>query len=244
MLLGAVGLRAQACPEHDGNGFAEAAMASTLHGTLQVHNDLRHWLGLKLDATVCKKDEVQLIFSKSASRREAETMRGCTVTGTGKLFESPTAYYSEELAVADAELKPDPSCHRTPAEPDPSTISIPGTLKSYRASINVDYQGKGHVEVRVWPGKSESVQLKPWQTYVRYTLTGGQDVIWFNCQKDFSIKDITQTPGNEHEIIRDEPFLTGAVLQDTSGKNLITFACERKADTASAKRKVAQPKSK
>jgi hypothetical protein len=162
---------AQNCPVRDERGPAEASIASTLHGTILLHDELRQWLGLKLDQPACAQVEVQLVFSDIEARRSAETLRGCAVSATGALFDSPTGYYSSEIAISNPALKPDPSCHPFPVKPDPSAVPIPTSLKSFRASITVDYRGKGHVDVRVWRS-ADKKSLQPWQSFVQYHLTG------------------------------------------------------------------------
>jgi hypothetical protein len=231
VLFAAIGLNAQTCPAHDDKGLGEALEPSVLHGHFLLHDELRKWLGIKLDQPVCGQTEVQLIFSKADKWREAETLRGCAVTATGKLFDSPTGYYSADMAISDATLKPDASCRPIPITPDPYAVAIPPTVNSYHASITVDYRGKGHIDVRVWQGDDKPALLTPWQAYVSYTLTGAGDVIWLDCQKGFRIKGITQTPRNPNGIIEDS-FLTGTVLQDISGRNVIKFACQRKSEDA------------
>src|SRR5580698_7502664 len=100
--LAGLSTSAQTCPSH--SGLDGAPQASVLHGTLRYHNDLREWLGLKPDRPVCGEVEIQFIFSGSGAWRVAESLRGCSVTATGRIFESPTTYYSADLAVQDPEL--------------------------------------------------------------------------------------------------------------------------------------------
>lgn len=226
-VLAVTAVDAQTCPTKDEHGPVEASRDSILHGTLLLHDELRQWLGIKLDQPACGQTEVELIFSEAKTRREAETLRGCTVTATGRLFDSPTGYYSANMAISDPTLKPDLSCHPFPVKRDQHPVPIPPTLKAYHASISVDYRGKGHIYVKVWEGEDNPVPLAPWETYVDYILTGSRDVIWFNCQKGFQIKDITQTPENPDGVIVDIPRLTGTVLQDINGVNVVKFTCRR-----------------
>ncbi|SRR6266849_2115384 len=234
-LLLSVAASAQNCPMSDARGPAEASAASTLHGTLILHDELRKWLGLKLDLPTCGQDEIQLVFPDAKALRSAESFRGCAVSATGKLFDTPTGYYSAEIAISDPLLKPDSSCHPLPVEPDPSAAPIPTGLKSFRASITVDYRGKGHVEVRVWRSTNNAV-LKPWQSFVHYGLTGGEDVMWFGCRKGFSIKGMTQTPKSPDRFIGGDGDSQSTVLQDMQGVNKVEFACEKKPESASSKK--------
>jgi hypothetical protein len=244
LLFGAAVMRGQTCPGHSEHGLDNAQRPSVLHGILLVHNEIRKWIGLKLDQPACGQTEVQLVFSKAGAWREAEALRGCVVTATGKLYDSPTGYYSAGIAISNAALKPDPSCRPSPVREDPNAAPIPPSVKAYFAAITVDYRGKGHADVKVWQDDEKSVQLAPWQAYVSYNLTGGLDVIWFDCQKDFRINDITQSPQNPNGILQDEPNLTGTVLQDISGTNVIKFSCQKKPETASPKDKPSEAKPK
>jgi hypothetical protein len=139
------------------------------------------------------------------------------------------------MAILDAELKADPACHPFPADADTSAIPPRPGLMSYVASITVDYRGKGHIEVRAWQGDDRVTPLTPWPAYVDYTLTGGRDVIWFNCQTGFRVQDIAQTPENPNAITYDPQFLTGTTLQDLEGTNVITFRCSQKSERAHPK---------
>ena|SRR5712692_136578 len=96
--------------------------------------------------------------------------------------------------------------------------------------------GNGHIDVRVWKGEEKPVPLTPWEAYVSYNLTGSQDVIWFDCQEGFRIKNITQTPENPNGIFEDAPRLTGTVLQDLNGINVVGFTCQRKRESTQRKR--------
>ncbi len=223
-LLASLAASAQTCPTNEG----DALQPSALHGKLLLHDELREWLGIKLDRPACGEDEVQLIFPKNEDWRKAETLRGCGVTAIGNLYESPTGYYSANTAISNATLNPDSSCHPFPVRPDSSAVPIPPTVRAYRSSITVDYRGKGHVGVKVWQGHHRRVLLKPWQAYVNYSLTGGQDVIWFDCQKDFRIGNITQVPASPDGLLQDVPRQSGAALQDMEGANVIEFTCRKK----------------
>ncbi len=111
-------------------------------------------------------------------------------------------------------------------------------MKMFHASIVVDYRGKGHVEVEVWEHQNKRSLLKPWQAYVTYMLTGSPGVIWFGCQNNFRIMDITQIPKSPRGIFAGEPpDLTGTALQDLQASNTINFTCQRALDNKDAKQK-------
>jgi len=227
LLLCAAGAAvAQSCPARDPLGWREAPEASILLGTLIHHDDLRTWLSLKLAKAACGETEIELVFSDSVDWRRADSLRGCLIAAVGKLYYSPTGYYSADMALSDARLKPDTSCHPFPVRPDLSTIAILPDVNVFRVSITVDYRGQGHVAVRVWNAENSHL-IGPWQAYADYRLTGGGDGIWLHCRERFGLQDPAQSPPSDNGIFQDEPDLTGTVLQDVNGANVITFTCRR-----------------
>jgi hypothetical protein len=229
LLLCAAGTAvAQACPPKHPLGWREAPDTSILRGTLIHHDELRTWLGLKLDKPACGQTEMELVFGDSMAWRRADSLRGCLIGAVGKLYYSPTGYYSADMALSNARLKPDTSCHPLPVKRDPSTMAILPGVSVYRVSITVDYRGKGHVAVRVWNAKNSRL-IRPWEAYADYRLTGRGDGIWLQCRESFVLQDPAQSPPSDVGIFQDEPDLTGTVLQDVNGANVITFACRREA---------------
>jgi len=226
LLITCLTARAQNCPLPQKEGFAEASEVSTLHGTLVFHDELRHWLGFTPDQPVCGQTEIQLVFKDAESFRRAKTFRGCAITVTGKLYDSPTGYYSTDVAISDAELKPDPACHPLPFEPDLTTAPVPSGLKGYRASITVDYRGKGHVDVQVWETSNKRM-LQPWEAFVGYNITGSGDGIWFGCRDGFSVHTVTQTPKASDGTLTLDEKVSGTVLQNLEGINTVEFGCQK-----------------
>ncbi|HVO80381.1 MAG TPA: hypothetical protein VMT28_06605 [Terriglobales bacterium] len=214
----------QSCPSESEDG-SEAHDVSTLHGTLVYHDELRQWLGLKLDQPACGEAEIQLVVSDDAAGRRAKTLRGCAITITGRLYLAPTGYYSAELAVFDGVLQPDSSCHPYPLEPDPSLAPIPPNVHSYHVSITVDYRGKGHKDVAVWQGGNKHVLLKPWQAYAGYFLTGDAVMLRVYCAKSFQLTGVLQDPRVERGIFTDD--ISTAVLLTGSGINTVAFTCRK-----------------
>jgi len=99
-------------------------------------------------------------------------------------------------------------------------------VRTYRASITVDYRGRGHVTVKVWNPDAPGKSLKPWQAYVDYMLTGRGDTIRFSCHdRRFHIREASQSPGSSGGILYDTLGHAGASLGDPAGTNTITFAC-------------------
>lgn len=226
LLVACVAVTAQSCPARDSQGPFEAPSPSTLHGTLLVHNDLRDWIGLKLDRPACGESEIELVFQNGDGFRGAETYNGCALTAIGKLFDSPTGYYSANIAISDPDLKPDPSCHPSALTPDPSESPMPPAVTRYRASIVVDYRGRGRVTVEVRDSQNNQ-PLKPWQPFVKYLLTGGRDGIWFSCGDGFTVQKASASPKSPHGIFSDDPNQWGMSLEDLTGMNTIHFICKK-----------------
>jgi hypothetical protein len=217
----------QSCPDAD---TGVAAKPSVLDGALTYHDELRSWLGLRLDHPECGENEVQLVFAKPEEQRAAETLQDCNVTAIGKLYNGETGYYSANVAMSIESLKPDASCHPKPVKPDAAASGIPPDLRNYQASITVDYRGKGHVRVEVWKDKSREVPLKPWEAYVNYLLNGAADLIYFGCREGFEWRDANQIPKAPREISSESDLnRASALLNDSVSTNVVTFTCEKAA---------------
>ncbi len=227
LLTLARGAVAQACPQ----SLEEAKASSTLHGTLIYHNELRQWLGLKLDKETCGEEEIELVFLEAGNWRQAEALRNCQVTVIGILYYGLTGYYSAGMAISDPMVAPDVSCNPFPVKPDLATMPKKANIKRFTAQIVVDYKGAGSVKVRVWEDEQKKAELAPWEPYLSYMITGGRDVIWFHCADSFEISHIEQAPKPKDGWFQDDPNMAGTVLPGEV--NTITFTCEREAKHSS-----------
>ena len=217
------------CPDYDKYKDLNAPKPSSLHGTIQFHDEIRQWLGVKLDKPTCNESEIQLVTAKSDGYRQMKTFVGCTVSVTGVLFQGATGYYSTKLAI-DPDIKPEAGCRRSALEPDPLTIPIPATLRNYQVSITVDYRGEGHVDFSAWSSSNPRQRLKPWQTYIHYAMTGGNDSIFFGCHKGFTVTDIRQDGKSALELLKNEDRvgdMPRAWLNQDQGLNTFTYICRR-----------------
>jgi hypothetical protein len=216
---------AQSCPDAN---TGVAAKSSVLQGALTYHDELRSWLGLRLDHPECGENEVELILAKPEEQRRAKALQGCGVTATGELYYGETGYYSAKLAISIESLKPDASCRPRPLEPDPAKANVPADLRSYQASITVDYRGKGRVTVEVWTDEKRRVSLKPWQAYVDYRLNGAADVVYFGCREGFEWRDANQIPKSSRGVSNgSDSNRASALLNDSVSPNVVTFTCEQ-----------------
>lgn len=184
----------QSCPAENGPNAGDAPEPSTLHGKLVFHNDLRGWLGLKLDNPACGDSEIQLAFNE-ANERRAMSLRGCKVTAAGKIFETATGYWSARLAITDAHLLADQSCKPHPLLPDYSKAT-PRELKSYYAEITVDYKHQP-VQVAVWADRTKQKKVAPSHAYIHASFSGAPDVLWIRCAEGFVASSATQNPPGE-----------------------------------------------
>lgn len=224
-LLISAAAEAESCPPSQTENAPEI---STLHGKLNRFGELRNWLGIELDQPACGEKIVQLVFKSGDRNREVEALRGCEVTASGKLYEPVTGYYSAKLAIFDPDVKADASCHPQPVEPDPSKADIPADLRSYRASIVVDFRGKGRTKARAWRGQDEQNALRPTTAFVTYMLNGSGEVLHFNCRDGFAVKTIRQMPKGDAPV--DEGYFETTDLKDLNGVNKIEFSCEKKSE--------------
>jgi hypothetical protein len=71
-LLAAGAAEAQECPSTDKTAPVEASQQSALHGTLVFHDELRKWLGIKLDRQACGQSEIEIYFQnlRNGERRK------------------------------------------------------------------------------------------------------------------------------------------------------------------------------
>lgn len=189
---------AQTCPRDDPNGPPVPSNARTLEGQLVWHDDLRGWFGLKTDADVCGVREVQLIADPGDDfgprwkviEQKMETLRTCRVRTHGILQIPITGYYSAAVYQVLTQIGPVGQCTVKAVFPDYSDLTpIPG-LQRYTVSMSFDY---GHESPLVAHVTAHQQELKPWQAYAHYDLTGGF-VFYAYCAKDFAATQFHGTP--------------------------------------------------
>jgi hypothetical protein len=171
---------AQSCPEDVASD--KEPPPSTLTGTIHHYRQLREWIGLDLDKAACGEKTIQLIFVVTHADR-AESLDGCSARVKGSIYESPTGYYSANLAISDPVIDPSPDCR---AKPVPATKATPppADLRSYAYSVVVNIPGNVPITGSAWRTDGKPGDLAPWAAYADITLTGGY-VIWADCRKGF-----------------------------------------------------------
>jgi len=183
----------QDCPHESSTGPTVESVPRTLSGVLVYHNEIRQWLGLKLDEPICGVTEVQ-VFSGSGSNYDdgleklLEQERGCRVWLTGPLGIPMTGYYSAEVYQVVSKLEPLPGCIKQPPLPDYSKLKPGASVRSYTVMMMVNYAGRGgRVSAIV---RSGGRILSPWQVYASYTLTGAY-AFYGNCADGFKLSHVT-----------------------------------------------------
>jgi hypothetical protein len=182
---------AQQCPQSSATEFSKPSKSRALEGQLIYHDDIRKWFELKLSEPQCGQSSVQLIALKKPDWTPLEILRGCRVKSTGPLDFSPTGYYSLDSYQDVTQIEPVGSCVRQPPFPDYSHAKPDKTVRGYRVEMDVDYSPGDHPIV--FHVSSGGRELKPWQAYASYWLTGGF-VLYGHCADGFQVDKVFGTP--------------------------------------------------
>ena len=193
LLLVCAGLPAhsQQCPKENPNGPSKPSEARTLEGQVIYHDGIRKWFELKLDQPECGQESVELVQADGALApgypASLEILRSCRVRTKGVLGLPNTGYYSLDLYQAVQEIEPIGECTRQQPFPDFSKAKPDKSIRSYRVELTIDYeQADNPIFFRVTSGGKE---LKPWQAYASYFLTGGF-VLYGYCAKRFAVDQV------------------------------------------------------
>jgi hypothetical protein len=180
----------QECPLELSTGPSTPSTVRTLEGQLIFHNNIRGWFELKLDRTECGHNSVQLVqFNENAT--PLELFRGCRIRSSGTIDFSSTGYYSAVIFQNAENVEPVGACVMQPPFPDYSSARPDDHVRAYTVDMHVDYRPGDHpVEFHV---RSAGRQLRPWQAYASYMLTGGF-VLYGHCADGFVIDRVYGTP--------------------------------------------------
>jgi hypothetical protein len=190
VLFAATRAIAQDCPLEARTGPSTPSKVRSLEGKLVFHNGIRGWLELRLDKPQCGNDSIQLASLKE-NVRDIEVFRGCRVRSTGALDFSGTGYWSATMFQDVEKLEPVGTCLMQAPFPDYSSAIPDKAVGAYRVDMHVDYRPGDHpVEFRV---QSANRELRPWQAYASYMLTGGY-VLYGYCAKGFVVDKVYGTP--------------------------------------------------
>lgn len=181
---------AQSCPQEDAKGAPIDSQARPLEGTLIYHDGIRKWFELKLDLPQCGQSSIQLIRIEG-KYTPLEVLRGCRVRSTGAISEALTGYYSLDLAQDVKQIEPVDACKQQTPFPDYSHAMPDKTVRDYRVEMEFDYDPlNAPIHFRV---TSDGKELKPWQAYASYMLTGGF-VLYGMCAEGFAVDEVFGTP--------------------------------------------------
>ena len=179
----------QECPSASTTGPDIASRVRTLEGQFVFHDDIRGWFELRLDEPQCGQSSIQLIqFPKKSP--PLEVFRGCRVESKGVIDFSPTRYYSLDTFQDVDQIAPVGKCSRQPPFPDYSKSKPDKRIHAYRVDMHVIY-GRGDHPV-VFDVSSAGRELRPWQAYASYLLTGGF-VLYGLCGDGFVIDKVFGT---------------------------------------------------
>jgi len=186
----AVGAVGQQCPKTSPTGSTTASEQRTLEGLLIFHNDIRQWFELTLDEPQCAQKSVQLVRIES-DWTLLQVLRGCRVKSKGAIDFSPTGYYSLDTFQNVDKIEPVGTCEPKRPFPDYSRARPDKAIKAYRVEMNVDYEPGDHPIV--FHVSRSGKELRPWQAYASYTLTGSF-VLYGYCGEGFVVKKVFGTP--------------------------------------------------
>ena len=180
----------QQCPRTSATGPSTASEVRTLEGRLVFHDSIRKWFELKLDQPQCGQNSIELMRIK-ADWTPVEVLRGCRVKSTGAIGFSPTGYYSLDTFQAVEQIDPVGKCEKQLPFPDYSKAKPDKSIRRYRVEMHIDYKPGDHpITFRV---SSAGKELRPWQAYASYMLTGGF-VLYGYCGKGFAVDKVFGTP--------------------------------------------------
>lgn len=180
---------AQECPLQPSNGPSTASKVRSLEGQLVFHNDIRGWFELKLNRSECGHASIQLLPTDAKSK-SLQVFRGCRIRSSGALAFSPTGYYSADIFQDVEKVEPLGKCVMQRAFPDYSSAKPDKLIRAYTVDMHIDYRPGDHpLEFRVHSGGRE---LRPWQAYASYMLTGGY-VLYGMCADGFVVDKVRGT---------------------------------------------------
>jgi hypothetical protein len=103
---------------------------------------------------------------------------------------SPTGYYSLDTYQMVGNVEAIGKCEPQAPFPDYSEAKPNKAIRAYRVEMHLDYEPGDHpIEFRV---SSAGKELRPWQAYASYRLTGGF-VLYGYCGEGFAVEKVFGT---------------------------------------------------
>jgi hypothetical protein len=179
----------QACPRQSQTGPSEPSEVRTLEGQLVFHDGIRKWFELKLDPPQCGQPAIQLVGGER-DWKPLEVLRGCRVRSRGRIDFSGTGYYSLDTYQDVEEIQSVGTCTQKLPLPDYSGAKPEKAISAYRVDMHINYlAGDRPIVFRV---TSSGKELRPWQAYASYDLTGGF-VLYGHCGEGFAVEKVFGT---------------------------------------------------
>lgn len=180
----------QQCPQSSTTGPSTPSETRILEGQLIFHGGIREWFELKLDRPQCGQASIQLVWEGN-DWIPLEVVRGCRVKSKGAIILSGTGYYSLDTYQSVNKIEPVGSCVKQSPLPDYSQAKPNKTIRAYRVEMDVDYTPGDHsIDFHV---SSSGKELRPWQAYASYSLTG-DFVLYGHCADGFVVDKVFGTP--------------------------------------------------
>ncbi|MGA2851242.1 MAG: hypothetical protein ABSE46_19745 [Terracidiphilus sp.] len=180
----------QECPQSSKDGPSAPSEVRALEGTMIYHDSIRQWFELKFDKPDCRQASIQLLGGDKLGTH-LEVLRGCRVRTTGQLDISGTGYFSLDTFQSVQTIVPVGQCVAKPAFPDYSRAKPEKSIRAFRVDMHFDYEPGDHpIVFRV---TSAGKELRPWQAYASYWLTGGF-VLYGECAKGFVVDRVIGPP--------------------------------------------------
>jgi len=194
----------QECPKSSDTGPSVSSEVRALEGQLIFHDDIRQWFELRLDEPQCGQTSIQL-FQQERDGTPMEVFRGCRVRSRGVIDFGSTGYYSLNMYQNATLIESVGTCERQLPFPDYSRAKPAKAIRAYRVGMNLDYEPGDHPIVFRVTGAGR--ELRPWQAYASYLLTGGF-VLYGRCTEGFVVDQVFGTP-EAHPGHFDDPRSSG-----------------------------------
>lgn len=191
VLFGCVVDRAhgQECPRRSATGPTIASQVRTVEGRLVFHDDVRQWFELELDKPQCGERSIQLV--QLQTKVPLEVFRGCRIKSSGAIDFSGTGYFSLDTFQDVKSIETVGTCARQKPFPDYSGSKPDKNVQAYRVDMHIIYTRQDHPVV--FHVSSAGRELRPWQAYASYWMTGGY-VLYGHCGEGFVIDEVFGTP--------------------------------------------------
>jgi hypothetical protein len=184
LVLATVSALGQQCPKSDEVADGYWSEVRTLEGNLIFHDGIRQWIELRLDHAQCGKSSIE-IFPWNSPRLQA--LRGCRVKSTGGFGGAVSGYYTLPINQTPETIEPVGKCELKAPFPDYSGATPDKSIRAYRVEMHIN------IGLRDFPisvrASSSGKELRPWQAYASYFLTGGW-VLYGSCAEGFIVNRV------------------------------------------------------